>query len=471
MHYPILLFRFTIPYFIFDIIGITEALNPGYPDIRTGVKSIGKMCYHIYMLYDRKDPNLYFNQEKILSPKSEAEIHNAQRELDLRVAARSFVKGISAEGDPEEGPHNSGLIIAVMLIVIAGMGFIIFTKNYLALGYLCSGLAAAAGMMLLIKGGRNDDEHAFSKNNRLNGLFIFLMGVFVLAVLLNRSEFGSVMLIATITGGIFVLAGLWVAISGLLTILSSKTVYTEKVEAECTGYVRKVVRERTSSTTGDMNHRKYITKIYTSPLFDYNYDGYRVEGIYDDMIPKKDSDIDLGSTSMIKIDPRRPEMIYNGKGRNGIALVIFSLPFIVVGAILLFMCINGKITGSWDGEIRKTGETVQQGKYISDELVEDVVAGDPDLKGKEWYIETRSAEKVEKSEQYDRDIVYFGEDDGFAPVFAPDGMTVKTGDEFYVLYTVDHDAEADGRAYKRVFGFESTVDTGYDGTHKAYRNG
>ena len=102
----------------------------------------------------------------------------------------------------------------------------------------------------------------------------------------------SLGLIASISIGLYML----IKIIGYL--MADKTVYTEEVSATCIGYWR------TMDGGGDD-----ILFPVTSPVFEYHYNGQKIQACYDTFEVTKDAKIPLGSTTTIRISPNAPARV------------------------------------------------------------------------------------------------------------------------------------------------------------------
>ena len=264
------------------------------------------------MFYNKDNLQWKFNEEQYLS---QEEYYRLVDEYDdfcksvLSVDIRDWnskLYGVKETGTAEEQERKkkqSLIVIVIGMIIFASLVISLIFKQILIFGFIACAVFLYVGISMIVTG-RGEVVESTSKAimNRIIGTCISLASVSIALVLLFRSHFEGAELFLLIFVLVFGLAGLALVLITILKALSDKFIYTGEINATCAGYVRYVNREEGS------NNRRF-TFINTSPLFSYSYGGVQYEAVWDEFVSKKDSDIALGQTVPIRIDPRHPENI------------------------------------------------------------------------------------------------------------------------------------------------------------------
>ena len=96
---------------------------------------------------------------------------------------------------------------------------------------------------------------------------------------------------------------------------------------------------------------------------------------------------------------------------------------------------------------------------ISDELVDQKI-------GSDWYIEKIRLGAIEEINEDGQTFLHFLPDPTFKDVYTTPDFEYGEGDELYVIYQME---DVNGELKKKPVQFVSAKDTGYSGSHKAYR--
>lgn len=111
-------------------------------------------------------------------------------------------------------------------------------------------------------------------------------------------------------------------------MMASKNVYSEEVKATCIGYVR----------TYESNGNDSMPSFYPvhSPVFEYHYNGEKIQAIYDILIDGSDGDIEVGSACSLKIDPENPVRIF-GNVKKIISTPLICCILAFIASVVLFV--------------------------------------------------------------------------------------------------------------------------------------
>ena len=111
-------------------------------------------------------------------------------------------------------------------------------------------------------------------------------------------------------------------------LMVSKTVYKEEVKATCIGYVR----------TFESNGNDNMPNIYTvhSPVFEYHYNGEKIQAFYDLLIDGDDGDVEVGSACSLRIDPENPARIL-GDVKKYVTTPVICAVLALIASVVLFM--------------------------------------------------------------------------------------------------------------------------------------
>lgn len=431
------------------------------------------------MLYNKDNPQWFFSEEQFISAEESDRIVNEYDQLcrnmlktDFRDINRKFY-GIKEDTDPEDREANrkKQLIGAVFGIVIfAGMILSLIFKQLVLFGYIGCSLFLIAGISMMLTG-RGEVVESTSKMilNRVIGTAISLGSVLLILLIFFRKHFSDsevFILLFVITFG---LAGLTLLFAAIFRTSSGKFIYTREVNATCTGYVRTVHRDT------EKNGIRF-TYVCVSPLFCYSVDGVQYEAIWDEFVFKKDSDIAMGQTVPIKVDPKRPENIKSPATTHPFIVsfeFFMALAFTVVAVGLGIYILTGngknmKLETKWNPAIEKiNGETESSLTKITDEMIQTLYKEKLGSDQK-WYVETAIVAQIETSDE-GKAITFT--DEAFNGILYKDGNVPEPGTSLIIFYTVDGTRLLSGKHYKRMFTTADPAKYVYSGSHSAYSMG
>ena len=264
------------------------------------------------MFYNKNNPQWHFSEDRYISREESDmlvseydELCRSMLSVDVRDLNSKFY-GVKETGTPEEqeAKRKKSLIgIVIAVAVFSALVITLVLKQILIFGYAISVIVLAAGIMLIVTGqGEAVESASKSYLNRIAGAGMTLASISVLLLLIFKNRMSDGEFFIMLFMAVFGFTGLGLLVTSILKAASGKFIYTQEVTAVCKGYVRCVTRDE-----GE-NHRRF-SFICTSPLFGYSYEGVQYEAVWDEFLTKADSDLALGQSVQIKVDPRHPENI------------------------------------------------------------------------------------------------------------------------------------------------------------------
>ena len=429
------------------------------------------------MFYNRDNPQWQFSEEQYLSREEYYRLVEEYNELcksmfttDVRDINSKFY-GVKETGTPEqqEARRKKGMIgLACGIIIFAALIISLICKQILIFGYIACAVMLFAGISIAISG-KGEIVESTSKAffNRIMGTGIALASFLILLLIIFRNHFGEAEFFILIFVLVFGIAGLVLLVVSILKAVSGKLIYTREVNATCSGYVRYVNRE-----TGE-NHGSF-TFICISPLFSYSVDGVQYEAVWDEFVTKEDSDIALGQSVPIKVDPRHPENIMSPVMTHPGALVFKIFMAVACIGVAVGMGIYVAIGAAegmtvetkWNPAIEKlNGVTESTRTQVTDEMIESLYVDKLNLTG-EWYYETGVVDTVTYTA--DGQIITYT-DKAINSVLYTDGSAPEPGTVMLLYYTVDKEYLEYGKGYKRTFASGDPDKFEYVGSHTAYK--
>jgi len=376
--------------------------------------------------------------------------------------------------EEERKKRRSAVAGIVFVIVFIGIIVSLVLKQLVIGGIMFAGIFACAGLMLIVTGRANPGEaSSASLKNRVMGVFITVVSLAIIGLILLRDRFtGSeafVWIFIVLFGG----SGLGLLTITIINAFSRRLIYRATAEAKCTGYVRKV--DYDSSNTNSAASR--IPVMYTSPVFEYSYEGIRCRSVYDVFPAKKDSGIALGDVVTINIDPKNPWNVLCPDLVKPSAIIfeaVFSLIFVGVTVFLCIMMANGSVKDmtvetSWNKLIDTDGTSaVTTLRQITDEDIMRTEGYSLYAEGQEWFAEEATVSAVERISDpgFDGYRIDFT-DDSFGSVYFPADVSkvpVK-GDRFMLFYTLKDNASELDYGYKSTFIYLRAGEGEYVGSH------
>ncbi|SCW59707.1 Protein of unknown function [Ruminococcaceae bacterium YRB3002] len=429
------------------------------------------------MLYDRSIEQLFFSKDQYLSDEEYSEIKQKYDEF-LKEVLVTDVREMNKKLYGIDEPERSGgakvfyyIIGGCFLAAFVGAVVALVMKSLLIFGYIFAGIFLVGGILSLITPSVSDmDTRSTSQRYTIRAWAVLMIALALdaLVFIFIRDRLTSAELMVYLISTMFAICGIFLCVFAFLNRIMNIKIYSLEVPARCTGYVRRVDYEQRSSGRGR------FTEIYTSPLFEYQVNGRAYESVYDVFSYGKDSDISLGETVPIRVDPKEPANVGNPKNRKvswAVPMIIMGILFACAGFGLIFYAAAGNIKDltvetSWNALVDGGGETSAAETTliaITDDIVESSYGAA--IAGRDWYIEKAVVHTVSRYE--DKVIVSF-EDYGFRELlFEPDNAPVK-GDELYLMYTLNDDHENMANAYKEVFTYFRADEAQYAGNHTAF---
>lgn len=428
------------------------------------------------MFYNKDNPQWQLNQEQYLSREEHDRIVEEYDELcksmlsaDVRDINAKFY-GVKDTGTPEE--QEAKRKKALIGIIFGGLIFValiisLIMKQLLIFGYMACAVFLIAGISLIVSGkGEVVESTSKAYLNRITGAGIALGSAIILLLIIFRNRFAGAEFFVLLFVIVFGITGLALLMLTLLKVTSGKFVYTQEVNATCTGYVRYVDRD-----TGE-NHNRF-TFICTSPLFSYSVGGVQYEAVWDEFAVKADSDIALGQTVPVKVDPKHPEnimspvMLHPGATVFRIFMAVACIG--VAAGLGIYVSAgaakNMTVETEWNPMIEKiNGETEVRLSQITDDMI-NIQYADKIGSGKNWYYETGVV--ATKDYTSDGQSITFT-DKTFNGVLYPDGSAPEPGTVMLLFYTVDEEYVSTGVNYKRIFVSGDPDKFEYSGSHTAF---
>ena len=415
------------------------------------------------MRYDPDLKEFYFNTEMILSSEGRQELRDTYDDwlCSLRnnpgQTFRTLATGMRPSSDGSKpGATPFQLFMSIVIIVIF-LGFIgcCITNRFNIAAWVGAGFLALLGFLMIFSNGNSSDNSVYNKTESSHGLPIFtrLQGVLfliasgaVIYLRLNIKYYTQSEIFLRVFAGAFAVFGLMFVINGISRLLAGKQVYTEEVNATCIGYLR------TYEAQGE-----HGLSVRTSPVFEYYYQGEQFKSVYDIFTNKPNGTIPVGSSTVIRIDPRSPEHVMGNSKSSGITFLVIGIFVALVSIVPIMIILTGHAN---EGELRMSGIAAPQyDSYISDELVTKEY-------GDDWYIEKLKIASVTKEKAGDTEYLHVIVDDSFKEINTTLDFGYEEGQEVYVIYRM---TTIDGELKKEALNFTKAEGTGYKGAHKAYR--
>lgn len=431
------------------------------------------------MFYNRNNPQWKFSKDQCLTDDDYYDMVGEYDELAKSMLSTDFrdinekfygIKENYQSEEQRERKRRKAMIGAVIgIIVFAALVILLIFKQLLIFGFAACGVFLLAGISVLITGKGEYVESTSKANiNRVIAICMIVASVAILFLMLFRSRFVGAEFFVLLFVILFGIAGLGLLVISILLALSGKIIYTKEVSATCSGYVRFVSRD-----SGDNGRR--FTFINTSPLFNYSVDGLDYEAVYDDFIVKRDSDISLGQTVLLRVDPRHPENILSPATTHKGAIIfqiVMALLFIGVAVGMAVYVAGGSakdmtVETQWNPAINQlNGETENSRTPVTDEMIQELYVNKVDYID-EWYVETCIVASTRITA--DGEVLTF-EDETFNEILYPECNAPKPGTELIVYYYIDETQVEYGKRYKRSFATGDPDKFEYVGTHGTYGN-
>ena len=429
------------------------------------------------MFYNKDNPQWKFSENQSISDEEYYQLTDEYNELFRDLLHADFrdmneklygIKEQYSSPEEKERKRKKQLIAGIFIMIgFAGLVMLLIFKQLVIFGYCASALLTVFGISMIISG-RGEIVESTSKAiiNRCIGGGMAVGGLSVIILMLFRSRMAEAEFFILLFVIVFGIAGLTLLLITILKAISGKIIYTEEISAKCTGYIRYV------ETSEGSNNRRHIF-IMTSPLFNYSYEGVQYEAVYDEFIAKKDSDVFLGETVSLRVDPKHPENIKSPVTTHPGAIIFQGFMAVACMAVAIGMGLYvaaGSAKGmtvetEWSPLINKiNGDETSSKTKVTDEMIEELYVNKK-FPGQEWYYEVVTVAENEPVADGVR-IIY--DDESFCTVINVDGTEDKPGTVLMVYYVIDEELLATGKHYKRSFAKGDPELFEYVGSHGAY---
>ncbi len=428
------------------------------------------------MFYNKDNPQWQFSEEQFLSRDEYYRMVGEYDELcksmltaDVRDFGSKFY-GVKETGTPEqqEAKRKKAIFgIGCSMVVFASLVVSLILKQLVIFGYIACAVFLIFGISMIISGRGEVVESTSRANvNRIIGSGMALASIAISLLIVFRNSLAEAEFFIMLFVIVFGITGLILLVCSIMRALSGKLIYTEEINATCTGYVRYVNRD--SSDNGGR-----FVFIHTSPLFNYSYDGVQYEAVWDEFPAKEDPDIALGQSVQVKIDPKHPENIMSPitvHPGSLVFMIIMSLLCIGVGVGLGIFLTTGNAKGmtvetEWNPLIEEiNGETGDTRSKVTDDMIQSLYLDKFNITD-EWYYETVTVGT--RNYTAEGQVITFT-DETFNTILYTDGTAPQPGTVMMIFYTVDEDYVDLGYSYKRSFATGDPEEFVYVGSHGAY---
>ncbi|MBR4557578.1 MAG: hypothetical protein IKO15_08865 [Clostridiales bacterium] len=428
------------------------------------------------MFYNKDNPQWQFNEEQFLSRDEYYRMVGEYDELfksmltaDVRDFGSKFY-GVKETGTPEqqEAKRKKAIFgIICIIIVFASLVVSLILKQLVIFGYIACAVFLIFGISMIISG-KGDVVESTSRAviNRVIGAGMALASIAILLLIVFRNSLVEAEFFLMLFVIVFGVSGLVLLVCSIMRALSGKLIYTEEINATCSGYVRYV--DRDSSENG----RSFVF-IHASPLFTYSYEGVQYESVWDEFPAKEDLDIALGQSVPVKIDPRHPENVMSPATAHPgslVFMIVMSLLCVGVGVGLGIYLTTGAAKGmtvetQWNPLIEEiNGETGDSRTKVTDDQIKSLYLDKFNITS-EWYYEMVTVATMNYTA--DGQVITFT-DEAFNSILYTDGTAPKPGTVMMIFYTVDEEYVESGGIYKHSFASGDPEKFVYVGSHGAY---
>lgn len=286
------------------------------------------------MRYDRDFERYRFSTDRVIDRDTVNALYQEYDEYRINLLKTDFKNAVYRMEGVEPGKHKDLLSILIgVTVIICMIGMVIaFATNRV---YVGGGLAAIAFgiiglLMICSKSTLSADRNSNKQRVKtvIVGVLIEIAAIGIALLIIFKDRYDSQMAMILLFIGAFGLTAAGLLIMAFFEIFYAAFFYDEKVRARCTGYVRMVDSESGGGDGGNIP----FSYIRMSPVFEYDYRGERYEALYDDLITKKDSDIEMGQYVEIRISSKKPDNVYAGKSTLGNAIVFLIFGILCAGA-------------------------------------------------------------------------------------------------------------------------------------------
>ena len=395
------------------------------------------------MKIDLENPGKYWVDENQTIPKSEQKEFASMYRTEMMDRIKGVFSGNVADSMGLTAAIKSPMGILLILCIIAVIVGIFIQNLAVALGGFA--LAFILGGLSTLFGGKNSRKTSGDMASmKVWGVVMILMaalpflGFFVIMKdypIANKLVFGF--------GSLFGTAGLGLLITTILGLTAKKRAYNEEINANVIGYARYV-----ESDSDGMGYT-----IFTSPVFEYSYDGERYTAVYDEFKSNADCEYPLGN-AVISISPKYPECIYNTNKGAFPMKMFMSIIFVLTGAFTLWLPFTSLLEGS---TVNINGQEIVSTAESHKPTFDDSNITTPET---DWYVALGKIKEIQTDDQ--GEILVF-EDSAYIMTRPDEQGKYKAGHEYYIIYTVDKDLLTGDQGYKHVLTLVDAEEYEYTG--------
>lgn len=316
----------------------------------------------IRMRYDPEYAGWAFSTEKRMEKNVVRQMIRANYERQRQMKAN----------DPKKPAWKNALFLVLIFAAVAGVFIAALSANTLAAVALFGCIFFALGAKSLVTG-RSSAPPQRGLLVRGSGLVLILMGLCVILPVLLSGRIGQAKAFILMGGALFTVAGLFAAAYAIRTAYHSGANYGLPVEAQCIGYVHKIVSSRNSS------------HVEAAEVFEYDYDGEHYTAV--NSVFRRTPAAEVGEYAELRINPDMPdEFFYSGAKSTALANfigILFSFAFVAAGCFLLWGALSGRLTIPQNEEKpRSNNVTVSGGSELTDAQIQQEIGADK----KDWEV-------------------------------------------------------------------------------------
>lgn len=286
------------------------------------------------MRYDPEDRELYFSTQMVPDEKDTKACYDHYEEY-LQWARNHPGAWVRKEmkADGIKAVAGMILVIAILVGIIAAV-LCLPIKKYEYIPWIIGAIMLLIGIGFFFP--YPDDPTVFVSADkafhRIEGaiLIIGAIGLIIVNYICPRDNM-TIFLLTCICEILFVIA-IAMVVKAIGYKTAPKYVYTEEIDAGCIGYVRSYDAQPDATY---VHNRTTDVPVY-SPLFEYYYNGEKIQAYYDILLNGTKGKIKVGSNTKIRINPDRPSSIW---GYNPTYFVMPSCTafFCLAGSVVLFI--------------------------------------------------------------------------------------------------------------------------------------
>ena len=294
------------------------------------------------MRYDPEDKELYFSTEMIQSKEgSEAcYAHFKAYQKDMLDNPRKWFGKYSKTADVEPQNPVPGIIVGVALLGgILSVILCLCVQKFEYLPWILGAVMLILGVFSIFNAGTSPKKIAgFTESalcQRIEGVIGILGGIGLIVLNFIYPKDVPVIFALSIFCEVSLVVFLVMLVKTIDYKTASKNVYSEEIQAECTGYVRTYEVEH-SGTEGNIPDLIPMT----SPVFEYYYGGQKYQSCYDNFDISANGTIEVGSKCAIRINPDAPEHVLGSNKKHYHTPLIFAILGFAAFVVLLILILR-----------------------------------------------------------------------------------------------------------------------------------